>query len=102
MVKIKQIATSKMATKFEIQKFNWNNFSLWKMKIKAVLMKYNCIAAIDKRSKESTVRISSGKLNVCDDLYKTRHCTSSGSSQSIHGESRWRALECCEEDFEAH
>jgi len=27
-----------------------------------------------------TVRISSGKFNVCHDMYKTRHCTSSGSS----------------------
>ena len=38
-----------MATKFEIQKFNGSSFSLWKMKIKTVLSKNNCLAAIDKR-----------------------------------------------------
>ena len=53
-VKVEQIATSKMAAKFEIQKFNGSNFSLWKMKIKAVLRKDNCLAAIDKRPKGIT------------------------------------------------
>ena len=53
-VKVEQIAKSKMVAKFEIQKFNENNFSLWKMKIKAVLRKDNCLAVIDKRSKEIT------------------------------------------------
>ena len=48
-VKVEQIATCKMAAKFEIQKFNGSNFSLWKMKIKAVLRKENCLAAIDER-----------------------------------------------------
>ena len=54
MVKVEQIATSKMAAKFEIQKFNKSNFSLWKMKINAVLRKDNCLAAIDKRSEGIT------------------------------------------------
>ena len=38
-----------MTAKFEIQKFNKSNFSLWKMKIKVVLRKDNCLTAIDKR-----------------------------------------------------
>ena len=53
-VKVEQIVMSKMATKFEIQKFNESNFSLWKMKIKVVLKKDNCLAAIDKRPKGIT------------------------------------------------
>ncbi|KAE8697487.1 pentatricopeptide repeat-containing protein [Hibiscus syriacus] len=48
----------------------------------------------------STVCISSGKFNVRYDLYKTRHRTSSGSSYSVHGESRQRALEYSKEDPE--
>ncbi|GJW36959.1 gag-pol polyprotein [Tanacetum coccineum] len=43
-----------MATKFEIQKFNGNNFSLWKLKMKAILRKDKCLAAIDERSAEVT------------------------------------------------
>ena len=43
-----------MATKFEIEKFNGSNFSLWKMKIKAVLRKDKCLAAIEGRPKEIT------------------------------------------------
>ena len=38
-----------MATKYEIKKFNGNNFSLWKMRINAVLRKDNCLAAIGDR-----------------------------------------------------
>lgn len=38
-----------MAAKFEIEKFNGSNFSLWKLKIKAVLRKDNCLAAISER-----------------------------------------------------
>ncbi|XP_073130075.1 uncharacterized protein [Henckelia pumila] len=41
----------------------------------------------------STVCISSGKFNVRYDLYKTRHCASSGSSHSVYGESWTKALE---------
>ena len=41
-----------MATKYEIEKFNGNNFSLWKMRIKAVLRKDNCLAAIGDRPDE--------------------------------------------------
>ena len=43
-----------MAAKYEIVKFNRNNFSWWKIKIKAVLRKNNCLAAIGKRSMEIT------------------------------------------------
>ena len=53
-VKVEQIAKSKMVAKFEIQKFNESNFSPWKMKIKAVLRKDNCLVAIDKRLKGIT------------------------------------------------
>ena len=43
-----------MAAKYEIQKFNRNNFSLWKMKMKAVLRKNNYLAAIRERPMEIT------------------------------------------------
>ncbi|PON41907.1 hypothetical protein PanWU01x14_285740 [Parasponia andersonii] len=43
-----------MATKFDIEKFNRNNFSLWKMKIKAILRKDNCLAAIGERPAKNT------------------------------------------------
>ncbi|KAA0067282.1 hypothetical protein E6C27_scaffold418G001030 [Cucumis melo var. makuwa] len=43
-----------MAAKFEIEKFNETNFSLWKLKMKAVLRKDNCLEAIDKRPAEIT------------------------------------------------
>nr|GFB38503.1 Gag-Pol polyprotein [Tanacetum cinerariifolium] len=46
----------------------------------------------------SIVCISSGKFNVRDDLYKTRHCTCSGSSESIHSGTWHRALGSCEKD----
>ena len=38
-----------MAAKYEIEKFNGNNFSMWKLKMKAILMKDNCLAAIEER-----------------------------------------------------
>ncbi|XP_058734825.1 uncharacterized protein LOC131606667 [Vicia villosa] len=38
-----------MATKFEIEKFNGSNFSLWKLKMKAILRKDNCLPAIEGR-----------------------------------------------------
>ena len=41
-----------MATKYEIEKFNGNNFSLWKMRIKVVLRKDNCLAVIGDRPDE--------------------------------------------------
>ncbi|GJS49044.1 hypothetical protein Tco_0599165 [Tanacetum coccineum] len=43
-----------MATKFEIEKFNGNNFSLWKLKMKAILRKDKCLAAIGERPAEVT------------------------------------------------
>ena len=39
-----------MATKFEIEKFNGNNFFLWKPKIKAILRNDNCLLAIECKS----------------------------------------------------
>ncbi|GJZ40714.1 putative reverse transcriptase domain-containing protein [Tanacetum coccineum] len=43
-----------MATKFEIEKFNGNNFSLWKLKMKAILRKDKCLVAIGERPAEVT------------------------------------------------
>ena len=45
-VKVKQIAV-----KFEIEKFNGNNFGLWKMKMNAILRKENCLEAIGESLK---------------------------------------------------
>ena len=39
-----------MTMKFEIAKFNGNNF-LWKMKIKAIMRKEKCLEAISKKAK---------------------------------------------------
>ena len=38
-----------MSAKFEIEKFNGKNFSLWKLKIKAILRKEKCLDAIEGR-----------------------------------------------------
>ncbi|KAE8695131.1 hypothetical protein F3Y22_tig00110733pilonHSYRG00089 [Hibiscus syriacus] len=38
-----------MATKFDIEKFNGRNFSLWKLKMKVILRKDGCLAAINER-----------------------------------------------------
>ena len=43
-----------MTAKFDIEKFNGKNFSLWKLKIKAILRKDNCLAAIGERTEEIT------------------------------------------------
>ncbi|GKA47032.1 gag-pol polyprotein [Tanacetum coccineum] len=43
-----------MAAKSEIKKFNGNNFSLWKLKMKAIFRKDKCLAAISERSAEVT------------------------------------------------
>ena len=45
---------NKMTAKYEIEKFNGNNFSLWKMKMMAILRKNNCFAAIGERPMEIT------------------------------------------------
>ena len=52
-----------MATKYEIEKFNGSNFSLWKMRIKAILRKDNCLTAIGDRPDEIT---DDGKWNEMD------------------------------------
>ena len=43
-----------MAAKFKIEKFDGSNFSLWKLKIKAILRKDNCLAAIGARPDDIT------------------------------------------------
>ena len=48
------IFINKMAVNYEIEKFNGNNFSLCKMKMKAILRKNNCLAAIGERPMEIT------------------------------------------------
>ena len=51
-----------MVAKYEIEKFNGNNFSLWKMKMKAVLRKNNCLTAIGERP----MKITDNKWNEVD------------------------------------
>ena len=51
-----------MAAKYKIEKFNGNNFSLWKMKIKVVLRKNNCLVAI----RERLMKIPNDKWNEID------------------------------------
>ncbi|KAK0593129.1 hypothetical protein LWI29_031498 [Acer saccharum] len=43
-----------MGAKFKFKKFNESNFTLWKMKIRVILMKDNCLAAISERPTEIT------------------------------------------------
>jgi hypothetical protein len=43
-----------MTAKYEIERFNRSNFPLWKMRIKAILRKDNCLAAIGDRPAEIT------------------------------------------------
>ena len=43
-----------MAAKYEIKRFNGSNFSLWKMRIKTILRKDNCLAAIRYRPAQIT------------------------------------------------
>ncbi|KAE8692644.1 hypothetical protein F3Y22_tig00110831pilonHSYRG00315 [Hibiscus syriacus] len=43
-----------MATKFDIEKFNERNFSLWKLKMNAILRKDGCLAAISERPVDFT------------------------------------------------
>ena len=52
-----------MGAKFEFEKFNGSNFTLWKMKIRAILMKDNCLAAIGERPTEIT---NDGEWNKID------------------------------------
>jgi len=50
-----------MTTKFMIEKFNGSNFSLWKLKIRTVLRKENCLDAIDGRPDLQISLTKSGK-----------------------------------------
>ncbi|KAE8691385.1 Oligouridylate binding protein 1B isoform 1 [Hibiscus syriacus] len=43
-----------METKFDIEKFNGRNFSLWKLKMKASMRKDGCLAAISERPVDFT------------------------------------------------
>ncbi|KAE8656956.1 D-glycerate 3-kinase [Hibiscus syriacus] len=43
-----------MTTKFDIEKFNGRNFSLWKLKMKVILRKDGCLAAINERPVDFT------------------------------------------------
>ncbi|KAA0061179.1 Gag-Pol [Cucumis melo var. makuwa] len=52
-----------MAVHFEIEKFNETNFSLWKLKMKVVLRKDNCLEVVDKRPAEI---IDDSKWNEMD------------------------------------
>jgi len=38
-----------MTTRYVIEKFNGKNFSLWKLKMKAILRKDNCLATIEEK-----------------------------------------------------
>ncbi|KAK8574965.1 hypothetical protein V6N12_062642 [Hibiscus sabdariffa] len=53
-----------MATKFEIERFNGRNFSLWKLKIKAILRKDGCLAASSERPTDFT---NNNKWNEMDE-----------------------------------
>ncbi|KAF2294513.1 hypothetical protein GH714_012115 [Hevea brasiliensis] len=48
-LKTLEVCVNTMAAKYEIEKFNGSNFSLWKLKIRAILRKDNCLAAIEDR-----------------------------------------------------
>ena len=45
--KKKKILMNTITTKFEREKCNWSNFSLWKPKIKTILKKDNCLMEIE-------------------------------------------------------
>jgi hypothetical protein len=43
-----------MTVKYEIERFKGSNFSVWKMRIKTILRKDNCLAAIGDRPAKIT------------------------------------------------
>jgi len=48
-----KLVSKTMATKYDMERFNGNNFSLWrKLKMKATLRKDNCIVAIEGKPAE--------------------------------------------------
>ena len=64
------VLINKMTAKFEIEKLNRSNFSMWKIKMWAILRKNNCLEAIGERP----TRIINDKWNEMDgnaiaDLY---------------------------------
>nr|GEU54557.1 Gag-Pol polyprotein [Tanacetum cinerariifolium] len=62
-----------MAAKFKIEKFNGNNFSLLKLKMKAILRKDKCLAAIGERPAKVTDDSKWDKMdgNAVANLYLT-------------------------------
>ena len=62
-----------MVAKYEIEKFNKNNFLLWKMKMMVILRKNNCLAAIGEKSTEITDDDKWNEMdsNVIADLHLT-------------------------------
>nr|GEV98807.1 Gag-Pol polyprotein [Tanacetum cinerariifolium] len=53
-----------MAAKFEIEKFSGNNFSSWKLKMKAILRKDKCLAAIGERPAEIVIVAMAAKFEI--------------------------------------
>ena len=53
---VKWIFVFEMATvtKYDIEKFNGTNFSLWKMKIRAIMRKNKCLTTIGDRPTDIT------------------------------------------------
>ena len=51
---MRAVFINKMMAKYEIEKFNRNNFSLWKMKMNVILRNNNCLAVIEERPMEIT------------------------------------------------
>ena len=60
-----------MAANYEIEKFNGSNFSLWKMKMRAILRKNKFLKAIGKMPEEITddKKWEEIKANVVADLH---------------------------------
>lgn len=52
-----------MTVKYEIEKFNENNFSSWKMKKKAILKKKNYLAAIWEMIKDITDNVKWNEMD---------------------------------------
>jgi len=60
---VEWIVVNKMIAKYETERFNMSNCSLWKIRMKAILKKYNCLAAIGDRPIEM---IDTAKWNEID------------------------------------
>lgn len=60
---MKQFVIKVIAIRYEIEKFNGSNFSLWKLEMKTILMNDNCLAAISERS----AKMKDDKWNEIDE-----------------------------------